>query len=103
MAVAALEQITEWGVAAIAAELATVTATIGARAGGLGLGSAAPADRGPHMLGLTVPDDRRAAVLPALTAANCFASVRSGSLRIAPHLHTTGDDIDQLVDALRDA
>ncbi|MCO1659860.1 aminotransferase class V-fold PLP-dependent enzyme [Pseudonocardia humida] len=100
MAVAALEQITAWGVGHVAAELAAVTATIGARAAELGLAAAGQADRGPHMLGLAVPDDRREAVLPALTAANCFASVRGRSLRIAPHLHTTDDDIERLVRAL---
>ncbi len=100
MAVAALEQITAWGVGSIAAELAGVTAAIGARTAELGLEPARPADRGPHLLGLALPDDRRDTVLPALTAANCFASVRGRSLRIAPHLHTTDSDIDQLVQAL---
>jgi selenocysteine lyase/cysteine desulfurase len=101
MAVAALQQITEWGVASVAAELARVTATIAERTAGLGFDSAPPAARGPHLLGLAVPEDRRDAVVPALAAADCFASLRGGSLRIAPHLHTTDDDVDQLVEALR--
>ena len=42
-----------------------------------------------------------ASALPALTAANCFASVRGRALRIAPHLHVTGEDVEQLVEALR--
>ncbi|WP_214405407.1 aminotransferase class V-fold PLP-dependent enzyme [Pseudonocardia lacus] len=100
MAVAALEQVAAWGVERIAAELARVTATIGARAAALGF-DPAPADgRGPHMLGLAVPDSRRDGVLPALAAAGCFASVRGRSLRVAPHLHVTGDDVEQLVAAL---
>jgi hypothetical protein len=40
-------------------------------------------------------------VVPALAAADCFASLRGRSLRIAPHLHTTDVDVDQLVGALR--
>jgi len=100
MAVAALQQITEWGVATVAAELARVTATIAERTAGLGFDPAPAAAGGSHVLGLAVPEDRRDSVVPALAAADCFASLRSGSLRIAPHLHTTDDDVDQLVEAL---
>ncbi len=32
--------------------------------------------------------------------ANCFAAVRGASLRIAPHLHTTDEDVARLIDAL---
>jgi selenocysteine lyase/cysteine desulfurase len=42
-------------------------------------------------------------VLPALAAANCFAAVRGASLRIAPHLHTTDEDVARLFDALATA
>lgn len=36
-----------------------------------------------------------------MAAARCFAAVRGQSLRIAPHLHTTDDDIDRLVHVLQ--
>ena len=100
MAVAALEQITAWGVDTVAEALAAVTAAIGSRTGEIGLRAAPPEERGPHMLGVELPDDVREGVVPALAAANCFASVRGRSLRIAPHLHTTEADVDRLVRTL---
>jgi selenocysteine lyase/cysteine desulfurase len=102
MAVAALEQITEWGVPAVAAALAGITGEIAERAGGLGWAAGGP--RGPHLLGLRVPDGLRDdAVVPALEAADCYAALRGASLRISPHLHVTADDVDRLIDALRAA
>jgi selenocysteine lyase/cysteine desulfurase len=89
MAVAALEQISSWGVARIAAALAGTTETIAQGVEQLGLASLPADQRGPHMLGVHLPEDIRGHVLPALTEANCFAAVRRGSLRIAPHLHST--------------
>lgn len=103
MAVAALEQISSWGVARIAAALAGTTETIAQGAEQLGLASLPADQRGPHMLGVHLPEDIRGHVLPALTRANCFAAVRGGSLRIAPHLHSTDHDIEKLLAALRSA
>jgi selenocysteine lyase/cysteine desulfurase len=95
MAVAALEQITEWGVLAVAESLARVTGAIAARATDLGLAPAA--ERGPHLLGLRLPEQVRAGIEAALAAADCYAAVRGGSLRISPHLHVTDTDVDRLL------
>ena len=100
MAIAALTQINAWGVDAIAERLSAVTSTIGRRAGEIGLRAAAPADRGPHMLGVKIPHDLRDDLVPALAAANCFAGLRGQALRIAPHLHTTDSDVDRLIGAV---
>jgi selenocysteine lyase/cysteine desulfurase len=100
-AVAALEQITAWGVPAVAAALARVTDEIAVRAADLGL--AADGSRGPHLLGLRVPDHLRDGIVPALEAAGCYAALRGGSLRISPHLHIGAGDVDRLIDALRAA
>jgi selenocysteine lyase/cysteine desulfurase len=100
MAIAAIEQLLEWQVPRIAATLAETTATLAERAAALGL-SPPPADqRGPHILGLDLPREARDRALPALASANCFAAMRGGSLRIAPHLHTTPEDVDRLMSAL---
>jgi selenocysteine lyase/cysteine desulfurase len=100
MAIAAIEQLLEWQVPRIAATLSETTAVLAARAAELGL-SAPPADRrAPHILGLGLPPEAQERVLPALAAANCFVAMRGGSLRIAPHLHVTPEDIDRLMDAL---
>jgi selenocysteine lyase/cysteine desulfurase len=101
MAIAALEQLTAWGVATVAERLAAVTAAIAERTDELGL-AAAPA-RGPHLLGLAVPDDVRDTVLPALAEAGCYAALRGRALRVSPHLHVTDADLDRLVRALRNA
>ncbi len=77
-----------------------MTARIATEADLLGL-DPFPADRrGPHLLGVRLPDAIRADVLPHLAAANCFAAVRGETLRLAPHLHVTDADVERLVQAL---
>ena len=103
MAIAALEQLTAWGVDGVAAQLAEVTGTIAERTSGLGLDAMPPGQRGPHLLGLAVPDGIRETVLPALAKADCYAALRGRALRISPHLHVMERDVDRLVEALQDA
>jgi selenocysteine lyase/cysteine desulfurase len=100
MAIAALEQIVEWQVARVAATLAARTADIARRTSDLGLDPLPDGRRGPHLLGVRLPEPVRARVLPALAEVDCFAAVRGASLRIAPHLHTTDEDVERLVTAL---
>jgi selenocysteine lyase/cysteine desulfurase len=100
MAVAALEQVNTWRVERIAATLADVTASIAAAATQLGLDPLPAEQRGPHLLGVRVPDAVRGNIVPALAAANCFAAVRGEMLRLAPHLHVNEIDVDRLVAAL---
>ena len=100
MAIAALEQLTAWGVA---------DRRRAARRGHrddrrahepeLGLTPNPAAQRGPHLLGLASPRVRDR-VLPALAEDDCYAALRGRSLRISPHLHVTDDDVDRLVRAL---
>ncbi|RSS80669.1 aminotransferase class V-fold PLP-dependent enzyme [Streptomyces sp. WAC06614] len=98
MAVAALEQLTQWTVARVAATLATVTDRIAAAAGTRGLSVTAP--RGPHMLGLTVPGDLQKRLAKALEEAGVFTGPRGSAIRVSPHLHTTDQDVTQLLTAL---
>lgn len=103
MAIAALEQIQHWGVDHIAATLAETTARIATHAVDLGLDPLPVDRRGPHMLGMRLPDPTAADVLGTLTAADCYASIRAGSLRIAPHLHISDAHLDQLLTTLTEA
>ena len=103
MAVAAPEQLTARGVATVAERLAVVTEATAQRTVQLGLDPAPAGQRGPHLLGVTIPDDLRDTILPALAAADCYAAVRGRALRIAPHLHVTERDVDRLVQALHTA
>ena len=100
MAIAALEQVLDWQVPRIAAALATRTAEIARRATRLGLAPVADVARGPHMLGVRVPESVRDRVSSALEAEHCYAPIRAASLRIAPHLHTTDEDVERLDRAL---
>jgi len=100
MAIAALEQIVDWKVPRVAATLAERTSEIARRAAELGFDPVPAQQRGPHMLGLRLPDRARAGVISALTKVNCFAAVRGESLRISPHVHTTDEDVQRLLDGL---
>jgi len=100
MAIAALEQILEWSVEQVAANLAEVTSDIARSAADLGLAPLPDDQRGPHLLGVRLPDGVRERVLPALAERNCFAAVRGSSLRVSPHLHVSADDVERLLDAL---
>ena len=103
MAIAALEQLHAWQIPRVAAELATLTARIAAKAEQLGLDPLFEDHRGPHMLGIQLPEPGRSDILSAMAAVNCFAAVRGESLRIAPHLHVNDDDLDRLTTALTSA
>jgi selenocysteine lyase/cysteine desulfurase len=98
MAIAALEQILEWGVARIAAALAGVTGEIARRSAELGLD--APAEHASHMLGIRLPREAQAHVIAMLAEARCYAAPRGASLRISPHLHVTQEDVDRLLEVL---
>ena len=103
MAIAALELVREWDPARIAATLEQTTAAIAEGVTALGL-EPLPADqRGPHMLGVRLPRDAAAAIADSLIAAGCHAALRGESLRIAPHLHNTPEEVDRLLTALSEA
>jgi selenocysteine lyase/cysteine desulfurase len=100
MAIAALEQLHSWQVGRVADALSRVTGTIAARATTLGLDSLPAGQRGPHLLGVRLPESIRSDVVARLAAVDCFAALRGETLRIAPHLHVTDADIDRLMTAL---
>jgi selenocysteine lyase/cysteine desulfurase len=103
MAIAALEQIAEWEVPRVARTLAVRTSEIARRAAGLGLDPMPDERRGPHMLGVRLPEPARARAIPALAECNCYAALRGTSLRISPHLHTTDEDVERLCHGLERA
>jgi selenocysteine lyase/cysteine desulfurase len=102
MAIAALRQLLDWEVPRVAATLRQTTDRIEEQVRGLGLGLTSP-DRGPHLMGIRLPAPARQRVAAALTRAGVFAGVRGSSLRVSPHLWTTGEDVGRLVAALADA
>ena len=100
MAIAALEQIVDWQVPRVAATLAERTSHIARRAAGLGFDPMPDEQRGPHLLGVRLPDTALEGAASALAKFNCFAAVRGASLRISPHLHMTDEDVERLFDGL---
>ena len=102
MATAALRQLLDWQVPRIAATLGQVTGRIQRAVEALGL-PLTSTDRDPHMLGIGLPGETRAAVAGALATAGVHAGVRGSSLRVSPHLWTTDQDVQRLVDALTKA
>lgn len=97
---AALRQLTDWTVGSVAATLGKITGRIetGARALGVDLEDAV--GRGPHMLGLKLPEAARAAAGEHFKKAGVSVGVRPGAVRVSPHVYTTDEDIDRLLGAL---
>jgi len=99
-AIAALEQLTAWGVPAIAESLAAMNVSLTERLEGLGFKIAPAEQRCPHLFGARLPDGVGGDVVGALRAKGVHVSQRGASLRFAPHLHVTEADIAQLFEAL---
>lgn len=100
MAIAAAEQLHEWTIGEVAASLRAATDQIAQSVEAVGLATSSRDHRGPHMLGIELPREVASAVGDQLAASGVVASVRGGSLRIAPHLHITRRDIDRLLNVL---
>jgi selenocysteine lyase/cysteine desulfurase len=100
MAIAALRQLLDWGVHNIAASLAATTSRIEDEARRRGLEVLPAERRGPHMLGLSLPADRRDSVGARLAEENVYVGMRGSSTRVSPHLHVSDGDVDRLFAAL---
>jgi len=95
-ALAALEQLQAWDVAEIAQSLGAINARIAERLEALGFTLPAVRLRCPHMFGARVPEGFEGDLVGALRARNVFVSQRGRSVRFAPHLHVTEEDLAQL-------
>ena len=100
MSLAAMEQINAWGVSNVAESLASVTDAIAEGAAERGWIAASKEHRAPHLIGIRRPEGLPTGIAEKLAAASVSVSVRGDSIRIAPHLHTTGGDIDHLLSVL---
>ena len=103
MATAALEQIVEWTVPAIAETVGALTSYLANGAGRLGIETAPERCRGPHMIGLRFPGGLPAGVAERLAEQRVFVSLRGDSLRVSPHVYNTTADCDRLLEALAPA
>ncbi len=103
MAVTAMQQLLDWGVAEIQETLSAMTARIAERAAPLGLRASDPSLRAGHFLGLGFPGEVPDGLIDRLGQAGVYVSVRGLSMRVTPHLFNNDADIDRLIDALTDA
>jgi selenocysteine lyase/cysteine desulfurase len=102
-AVAALEQIRDWGIASIADSLAVFNGQIATNLEQLGCRLPEPAQRCPHMFGVELPHDYTGNLVADLKTENIYISQRGNSLRFAPHLHINEHDVVRLLEALERA
>ena len=103
IAAAALRQILDWGVENIAVTLQAKTDAIADRAKEIGLVVAPKHARSPHLIGVSKPGGFSEELPNLLAQEKIFVSVRGESIRIAPHLYTSEEDIERLFSALRKA
>jgi selenocysteine lyase/cysteine desulfurase len=103
IAAAALKQILEWGIGNIADTLRLKTDNIADRALKAGFVVAPRNARAPHLIGISKPGGFRKDLPILLAQKKIFVSVRGESIRIAPHVYTSDEDIERLFSALRNA
>jgi len=101
MAVGALMQIRDWGVANIAHTLAQIVDAAAEIGASLGLHAPPKPHRAPHMIGIRSADGFAPALAQALAAEGIHVSVRGGALRISPHLYNTTAHLERLFTTLR--
>lgn len=96
VAKAALEQILEWDVKKIAQTLRIKTDYIAQKAGSMGFIVPPKKQRSEHMTGITLPLGIPKNLSSKLSSEQIYISIRGDSIRIAPHLYNTEEDIDRL-------
>ena len=96
MALAAMRQIVSWGVDAVAAYTAGLTAAVEEQAAALGLDPIPAGRRLPHLIGVRFPGGLPDGLSARLAAAGVFVSIRGDSIRISPHVYNTPRDVDRL-------
>ena len=99
-AIAALEQLGAWSIAAIAESLQAINGRIADHLGSRGFAVADAALRMPHMFGAQLPPGYRGDFVGALRERRVFVSQRGESVRFAPHLHIDANDLARLFAAI---
>ncbi len=100
MAVAAMEQLTAWGPAAIQETLSLLTDAVAARAEERGWSVFAKANRVGHSIGVRPPEPPSSDLALKLRAENVHISLRGDAIRVSPHLYNDVSDIERLFAAL---
>lgn len=98
--IAALTQLLDWTVPAIAETLAAKTAAIAERARSINLAPMAASRRAGHFLGIRFPDGVPEGLPERLAENQVYVSLRGDSLRVTPHLFNNEADVDRLFSVL---
>lgn len=101
-AVAALEQIKEWGVENISDSLNLINKRIALHLEQLNFSLPDESLRCPHMFGAILPNHYKGNLVAELLSRNIYISQRGNAIRFAPHLHVNEYDVEQLLEALED-
>jgi selenocysteine lyase/cysteine desulfurase len=101
MAVAALSQVLSWSIERIERSLQPLTDRLAEIAPSAGYTVLPAAQRCAHMIGLRHRSGVPPGVAERLKHAKIFVSVRGDSVRVAPHLYNSIEDVERLVDVLR--
>ncbi len=102
MAIAALTELTAWGVGQVHDTVSALAEQITRDAEPLGLHAVPRARRAGHYLGLRSATPFPAGLVERLAAEQIYVSVRGQALRVTPHLYNTPGDGERLVSVLRD-
>ncbi|MBL4600239.1 MAG: aminotransferase class V-fold PLP-dependent enzyme [Rhizobiaceae bacterium] len=100
-AIAALEQIEEWGIENIADTLSSINQTIIRELEGMGFDVPYINQRCPHMFGAVLPNGYQGDLVSELMQHGVHLSKRGNAIRFSPHLHVTEKDVRCLLEALR--
>jgi selenocysteine lyase/cysteine desulfurase len=100
IAAASLKQLLAWDVRRIAETLMVKTDRIAQAAEALGFQIPPAKARGPHMIGLTLPQGIPEGLPARLAQAKVYVSIRGRSIRVAPHLYNNAKDLDRFFDVL---
>ncbi|MGD8496211.1 MAG: aminotransferase class V-fold PLP-dependent enzyme [Gemmatimonadales bacterium] len=102
MALAALEQVLEWGVDRVRATIAPITRLIADEARALGCVALDEGERVGHMVGVRLPNGIPSDLMRRLEAERVHVSVRGDSIRISPHVYNDESDAHRLLSVLRE-
>jgi selenocysteine lyase/cysteine desulfurase len=100
MAIAALQQLLDWGIENIYETLTAKNEAILAAAEPLGLRAAPTHLRAGHYLGLRFPESVPPGLIERLAERKIYISLRGNSVRVTPHLYNSEDDAERLLSAL---
>jgi selenocysteine lyase/cysteine desulfurase len=100
MAIAALEHAQRWEATRIDAWLSTLTHALAAIGASCGFQPTPKSVRSPHFLGLRVGSERAKTITAALRTDGIYVAARGASIRVAPHMHTTAEDVSRFAGAL---